>query len=191
MILRFVNVRELAMAQISDLTIRRGSPEDAGLLSELGARTFSETFAVDNTPEDLAAYLATSFSVSQQTAELADPASIFLIAEVNGSAAGYAKLHNGEPEKSVAGAKPIELARLYVLREWHGRGIGAQLMRACIYEARQAGHETLWLGVWERNALAQGFYRRWDFRTVGEHTFQLGSDVQRDLVMERSLNVQK
>ena len=175
------------MTQIPAPTIRPGTLEDAALLSELGARTFSETFASDNTPEDLAAYMAASFTVAQQTAELKDPASIFLIAEVDGRAAGYARLHNGEPEKGVEGAKPIELVRLYVSREWLGRGIGAQLMRACIDEARQAGHETIWLGVWEGNPRAQAFYRKWNFRPVGEHIFRLGSDLQRDILMERSV----
>lgn len=175
------------MTQNPGLTIRRGTPADADLLSELSARTFSETFAADNTPEDLAAYVATSFNVAQLTAELKDRASTFLIGEVDGRAAGYAKLHDGEPEKSVEGAKPIELVRLYVSREWLGRRIGEQLMRACIDEARQAGHETIWLGVWERNGRAQAFYRKWNFRAVGEHMFQLGSDLQRDIVMERAV----
>ena len=177
------------MTQIPGLTIRRGTPADALLLSELAARTFSETFAVDNTPEDLAAYLAASFSVAQVTAELEEPASTFLIAEIEGQAAGYAKLHDGEPEQGVEGANPIELVRLYVLREWLGRSVGQQLMRACIDEAQRTGHETLWLGVWERNARAQAFYRKWNFRPVGEHVFQLGADRQRDILMERSLNL--
>jgi ribosomal protein S18 acetylase RimI-like enzyme len=175
------------MTQIPGLTIRRGTIDDAALLSELGARTFAETFGADNTPEDLTAYLGASFNVAQQTAELEDPGSVFLIAEVEGRAAGYAKLHDGKPEKGVEGANPIELVRLYVSREWLGRGIGEQLMRACIDEARQARHETIWLGVWERNARAQTFYRKWNFQTVGEHVFRLGSDLQRDILMERTL----
>ena len=175
------------MAEIPGLTIRRGTVGDAGLLSELGARTFSETFAADNTPEDLAAYTNTSFSVAQLTAELEDPASTFLIAEVDGQAAGYAKLHAGEPEQGIEGPKPIELVRLYVSRQWLGRGIGEQLMRACVEEARRAGHETIWLGVWERNPRAQAFYRKWNFRAVGEHMFRLGSDLQRDILMERAV----
>jgi ribosomal protein S18 acetylase RimI-like enzyme len=175
------------MTQTPGPTIRRGTVADAALLSELAARTFAETFAADNTPEDLATYIATSFNVARVTAELKDPASIFLIAEVDGSAAGYARLHDGKAAQGVEGAKPIELVRLYVSREWLGRGIGEQLMRACLDEARQAGHETIWLGVWERNARALAFYRKWNFRTVGEHMFQLGADRQRDLVMERTL----
>lgn len=175
------------MSQNADLTIRRANRKDAGLLAELGARTFAETFATDNSNEDMAAYLAASFSVSQQMADLADPASTFLVAEVRGLAVGYAKLHAGEPEDGVDGAKPVELVRLYVSREWLGRGVGEALMRACLDEARQAGHRTMWLGVWERNGRAQAFYRKWNFRVVGEHVFQLGSDPQRDILMKRAV----
>ena len=177
----------MSMTQVPNLRIRRGTLGDAGLLSELGARTFSETFAADNTEEDLATYLASSFSIQQQTAELEDSASTFLIAEVDGHAAGYAKLHDGKPEQGVAGVNPVELVRLYVAREWLGRGVGEQLMRACLDEARQAGHEIIWLGVWERNARAQAFYRKWNFRAVGEHVFRLGSDLQNDILMARTL----
>ena len=175
------------MDQNPELTIRRANPEDAGLLAELGARTFSETFAADNSPEDLAAYVAASFNPARQTAELNDPAITFFVAEVGGLAAGYAQLHAGEPAEGVEGPKPVELVRLYVSGGWLGRGVGEALMRACVDGACQAGHETIWLGVWERNGRAQAFYRKRDFRAVGEHVFQLGSDPQRDILMERAL----
>jgi ribosomal protein S18 acetylase RimI-like enzyme len=175
------------VSQKPDLTIRRATHEDAGLVAELGARTFSETFAADNSPEDMAAYLAASFNPAQQTAELNDPTSTFFIAEVGGVAAGYAQLHAGEPAEGVEGPQPVELVRLYVSREWLGRGVGEALMRACVDGARRAGHGTIWLGVWERNGRALAFYRKWDFRAVGEHVFHLGSDPQRDILMERAL----
>ena len=175
------------MNQNPNVKIRRANGEDAGLLAELGARTFSETFAADNTSQDMSAYIAASFSLAQQTAELADPASTFLLAEVGGLATGYAKLHAGEAAEGVQGAKPIELVRLYVSLEWLGRGIGEGLMRACVDEARQARHDVIWLGVWERNGRAQAFYRKWNFRAVGQHVFQLGSDPQRDILMQRAI----
>jgi diamine N-acetyltransferase len=167
--------------------IRRASIEDAKLLADLGARTFEETFSQDNSPEDMAAYLAASFSVGRLTEELTDPLSIFFVAEVGGRAAGYAKIHAGEVSADVEGRRPIELVRLYVSQEWLGRGVGQALMRRCIDEARAMGFQTIWLGVWERNHRAQAFYRKWDFRAVGEHIFQLGSDPQRDVVMERAI----
>jgi GNAT superfamily N-acetyltransferase len=175
------------MIEKPDITVRRASLDDANLLSQLGARTFEETFAAENTAEDMAAYLASNFSVAQQTKELSDHSSIFLIAEVDGAAAGYAKLHASEPDESIEGTEPIELVRLYVSHTWLGSGVGAALMRACLDEAGSAGYKTIWLGVWERNARAQAFYRKWDFRAVGQHVFQLGSDAQTDVLMERNL----
>jgi len=169
------------------VTIRNAKSTDAGLLAELGRRTFEETFSSDNTAEDMAAYVTSSFSVAQQSAELADPQSTFLIGEVDGVAAGYAKLQGGKASDAVEGSRPTELVRLYVSSEWHGRGVGEALMRACLDEARNAGYKTIWLGVWERNERAQAFYRKWNFRAVGEHIFQLGSDPQRDILMQREL----
>jgi ribosomal protein S18 acetylase RimI-like enzyme len=169
------------------LNVRRASTEDAELLAELGARTFAETFAKDNSPEDMAAYLADSFSVERLTAELNDPLSVFFIAEIDGSAAGYAKIHSGGASGAVEGERPVELVRLYVSQEWLGRGVGQELMKRCIDGARVMGFQTVWLGVWERNDRARAFYRKWDFHEVGEHIFQLGSEPQRDVVMQRAV----
>src|ERR1044072_6028305 len=115
------------MTQEVHVTIRRANSDEASLLAELGARTFHETFAADNTAEDMTSYLALPFSVEQQTAELALPASTFLIAEVAGKAAGYAMLRAGETTQEIEGATPIELVRLYVSREWLGRAVGHAL----------------------------------------------------------------
>lgn len=167
--------------------VRRASVEDAELLAELGAQTFEETFAKDNSPEDMSAYLADSFSVERLTEELNDPLSVFFVAEVEGVAAGYAKISEGKVSGAVEGEKPVELVRLYVARAWLGRGVGPALMRRCLEEARAQGFQTVWLGVWEHNYRAQAFYRKWNFHEVGEHIFQLGSDPQRDIVMQRAV----
>lgn len=169
------------------LTIRRAKVDDAGLLAKLGARTFSETFADNNSAADMADYLSSAFNETRQATELADPHCAFQIAEVNGVAVGYALLRSGRAPDGVSNDKPIELVRLYVSREHLGRGVGAQLMEVCIREAGQLGYHTIWLGVWEHNHRAQAFYRKWNFREVGTHIFQLGADAQTDLLMERSL----
>lgn len=175
------------MTEKSTLNIRRAVVSDASLLAELGAQTFSETFAADNNPEDMAVYLSSSFSPEQQAAELADPHYKCLIAEIKGSAVGYALLHAGVPPEGVSAERPVELVRFYVFREWHGRGVGEALMRACLDEARQADYRTMWLGVWEHNGRALAFYRKWKFQDAGAHIFQLGADRQTDRLMERRL----
>ena len=169
------------------LIIRNASVADTALLTDLGARTFAAAFAKDNTPEDMAAYLATNFNHQKVAAELTTPNATFFIAEVEQLAVGYAKVKNGEAPSCVTNNQAIELARLYILLEYFGKGVGAALMRHCLETAKQAGLQTIWLGVWENNHRAQAFYRKFGFQEVGEHIFQLGSDAQTDKIMERAL----
>jgi ribosomal protein S18 acetylase RimI-like enzyme len=172
----------------SSVIIRRAVSADATLLAEIGERTFSDTFAADNTPEDMAQYLATAFSPIVQAAELAEPEVTILIAEAGGTVVGYAKLQtSGDVPDCVSRDHPIEIARLYVEKKHHGEGVGAALMGECLSVAKSLGAQTIWLGVWERNYRAQAFYRKYGFREVGSHEFRLGSDVQRDLLLERAL----
>jgi ribosomal protein S18 acetylase RimI-like enzyme len=168
--------------------IRRGTENDADLLAKLGATTFYESFAAQNTPENMAAYLAQTFGPEKQRAELADPRNTFLIAENDAVAIGYAQLRVGKAPACVSDPQAIELVRLYVSSTFQGSGIGGRLMEACLTEARQAGYQTIWLGVWQQNTRAQAFYKRWKFSIVGEHVFQLGDDPQMDWLMERSLD---
>ena len=161
------------------------------VVSPMGAHTFSETFARDNTPQDLAEYLRNNFSPEIQSAELALPGSLFLILEIDGTPAGYARLQDQAFDPCLAESNdwnllhPMELVRIYLLQAWKGRHLGDVLMQACIEQAQMRGVEVLWLGVWERNEHAIGFYKRWGFVPVGTHLFQLGQDLQTDHVMAR------
>ncbi len=172
--------------------VRPATIADAPCLSQLGATTFRESFAGENTPEDMARYLAEAFTPDRQAAEIADPAGTVLLAErrdASGDAAlvGYVHLVSGPVPAAVRGPAPLELKRLYVTRAWHGQGVAQALMDAALDAARARGAQTLWLGVWERNPRAVAFYAKYGFSRVGEHTFMLGADAQTDWVLVRPL----
>lgn len=171
----------------ASIRIRTASARDNQILARIGAQTFSDTFASDNTPQDMSAYLARSFGPDRQAAELADPGTTFLIAEAEGEAVGYARLKQGPVPDCIVGDRPVEIARLYAVAGWIGRGVGAALMQACLDQARRLGSEVIWLDVWERNLRAIAFYRRWGFVEVGSQAFVLGTDVQHDLLMQKRL----
>lgn len=186
--IHFVSIKLTTSAiMLKQPRIRAATPADAEPLAALAEQTFRDTFADDNSAEDMEAYVRDSFSLDRIRAELADDANTFLLAFLDGGERpnGYAKLRTGTTAPSVTGPDPVELHRLYVDRRAIGHGVGAALMRASLEAARSAGHRTLWLGVWERNAGAISFYQRWRFETVGDHKFRLGSDHQTDLIMAR------
>jgi GNAT superfamily N-acetyltransferase len=109
------------------------------------------------------------------------------VASVDGALVGYAQLRLGRPPACVTAARPLELWRFYVAREWHGRGLAQQLMAAVIAAARGRNSGVLWLGVWERNPRAQAFYKKSGFVDIGSQTFLVGTDEQADRVMELTL----
>ncbi len=174
-----------------EFAIRHAVEADAAALSGFAAHVFAETFAPDNAPLDMQAYLSDAFTPEKQAAEIADPTCVCLLADVGGSMAGYALLRLGAaaphvPAKYVT-QYPVELQRFYVAHAWHGTGVAWRLMAACMEIAQARGGAMIWLGVWERNARAIRFYEKQGFTDIGTQPFQLGSDLQTDRVMARSV----
>jgi len=157
------------------MEIRYGTTDDAEMLSELGARTFFDTFAKDNTPENMAAYLRQSFSPEIQFAELSAPENIFLIVEIENTPVGFAQIIMDSKEESLQGNRPLEIRRIYASQEYIGAGVGKLLMEGSLREAKQRGCDCIWLGVWEKNPRAIAFYKKWGFREVGTQYLQLAT----------------
>ena len=176
-----------ARGRDAGLGLRPATLADAAALAELGAATFVDTFGAQNRASDVAAHLAAHFGPTIQEREIADPHGGFLLAERGGALVGYARTLDAPVPAVVGTARARELARLYVRQAFLGAGIGATLMRRVLDDAHAAGHEALWLGVWEHNQRARRFYEQWRFREVGELPYVLGDDVQRDLVLALAL----
>jgi diamine N-acetyltransferase len=173
---------------MDEITIRRATVDDALLLSRLGARLFEDTFGPANDPDDMREYLHNAFSLETQRTELGNPNGLTLIAEDAAHVAiGYAMMKLGSRGDGVTGAAPVEIQRIYADHTWHGRGVGATLMHAAIERARTWQGDVLWLAVWEKNPRAIAFYEKTGFRVVGRQSFQLGRDLQQDLVMSLAL----
>ena len=179
--------RKAAALEVPKVLIRPGRSEDAAALASFAREIFDRTFGPWNDPADMRAYMDVAFGERQQAAELADPAIATLIAEADGELAAYAQVSPRRTPDAPAGPRPVELMRFYVGIGWQGRGIARELMTAVVGEARRFGGATLWLCVWGENARALTFYRKCGFREIGTTPFQLGRDVQTDLVLARAV----
>jgi len=168
--------------------IRRAIAADAVALAEFGARTFYETFAADNTAEDMSRHLESAWSPALQLAEIENPQlDTLLVVDTAGVLAGFAQLDAGPAPECVAVRQPVELKRFYIDKPWQGRGLAGELMTAVELAAQARGASGLWLGVWERNQRAQAFYRKCGFRMVGTKVFVVGTDPQTDHVMLKEI----
>ena len=172
------------------IALAKANPATAAQLADLGRQTFLETFGPQNSPDNLAAYVLQAFGPEQQLAELQDPETTYLVAAMQNEAVGYAKLRDNSALGLAEGQDPtgrLEIERLYVREDWQGTGLGAALMRSILALAEQLHCRAVVLGVWEKNEKAQAFYKRFGFREIGRHPFQLGQETQTDLVLRKGL----
>lgn len=166
-------------------TIRRAGPGDAEVLAELGARTFSDTFAHLYDPEDLQVFLAEAYGLERTRADLADPAKAHWLVEEAGKPIGYAQAGPcALPHPEVTPACG-ELKRIYFDKDRQGGGLGRQLFAEVMDWLQAAGPRAVWIGVWSENFGAQRFYERHGFSKVGEYGFQVGRTTDREFILRR------
>ena len=169
------------------IQIRRALEEDAHALSVLAEETFRTAFADSNTAANMHLHCVASYGKAQQLAEIRDGSRETWVAESDRKLAAFVQLRLDAESPLVTGERPVEIQRFYVNSAYHGRGLAHQLMAHVLAQVEAAGTSMLWLGVWERNPRAVAFYRKWGFDVAGTHTFMLGDDPQRDLVMRRDV----
>jgi ribosomal protein S18 acetylase RimI-like enzyme len=165
---------------MSEITIRLATPADAAALAEIAERTFRDTFAAHNDPADLESYVRKAYGEAQQRREL-ESGNIALLLERDGELIAYTQML----PRPASPHGDFEIARFYVDKNHHGRGIAQTLMQAAYDTARALGGTTIWLGVWEHNPRAIAFYAKCGFVDVGSQPFLVGSDLQTDRVMSR------
>lgn len=171
--------------------IRAAADDDLAALVTLAGRSFFDAYRETDDHATIEEYCARNFTHARFATILADPcARVLVAADAAGALGGYAQVARTAPPPCVTGPRPVELVRLYLAKEWIGRGAGAALMRAAIDEALRLGGRTLWLGVYERNPRAMEFYRRFGMRVVGTKPWEWGGEVFQDPVMERAIESQ-
>ena len=155
----------------SVVTIVRAQETDIPALSKLCADTFRETFSHDNTEEELQAFFEVAYNHDVLKCELTHDESETYLAYVDDVLAGYLKVNWGAAQTERELENAFEVQRLYVLKEYHGQGVGKALFEKALRIAESGGFDWAWLGVWEKNYKAQHFYKHYGFEKFGEHEF--------------------
>ena len=70
--------------------------------------------------------MASAYGVAQQSAEIADPNNITLLADRGGALIGYAQVRRHAVPSCVTQPQPVELQRFYLDRSAHGTGVAKE-----------------------------------------------------------------
>ena len=119
--------------------------------------------------------------------EIKTSGSKFYIAYIDENPVAYLKLNTGEAQTEKQGNDSMEIQRIYVLSNFKGKRIGSLLMKKAEEEAKKMNIKRIWLGVWEHNDAALGFYYKKGYKRFSEHIFMFGNDPQTDYLLEKNL----
>jgi ribosomal protein S18 acetylase RimI-like enzyme len=173
---------------MENIEILKVTISDIYRLQSISRQTFSETFAEHNKESNMKKYLDENFSFEKLTTELTTPESEFYFASIDNKIIGYLKLNFDQAQTEIKDQKTLEIERIYVLKEFHGKKVGQILYNTALDIATKTKAEYLWLGVWEKNLRAISFYKKNGFVEFDKHQFKLGNDVQTDIMMKLKLN---
>ncbi len=169
---------------MQQITVRKITTADIIELQNIGKLTFAETFSSQNSEANMKEYVETGFSTEKLTAELTDPNAEFYFAELDGKTIGYLKVNVGQSQTEIKDKNALEIERIYVLKEFHGKKVGQILYDKAIELAKEKKVNYVWLGVWEQNPRAIRFYEKNGFEAFDKHVFKLGNDEQTDIMMK-------
>jgi len=178
--------REL-LKDMENIDIVKVGLQDIDQLQTIGRQTFIETFSDGNTPKNMAKYLDEGFAIEKITTELNDRNAEFYFAKTGEEIIGYLKLNFGQSQTEFQGDKALEIERIYVKKECHGKKVGQSLYQKAVDIAKQNKLDFVWLGVWEENKRAIQFYKKNGFVEFDKHIFKLGDDEQIDIMMKLKL----
>lgn len=170
-----------------NLLFEKCSLEDLDILIEISLSTFINAFENSNNPKDFKDYINKAFSKKRLKKELLNPDISFYFVYVDKVLVGYFKLNENAAQNEQFEQASIELERIYVTKEYQGKGIGKLVLYRAIEIAKLKGVHFLWLGVWEHNLSALRFYERHGFEKFSSHPYYVGKDKQTDFLMKLDL----
>jgi diamine N-acetyltransferase len=174
---------------MNEVTLRRLTLKDVPALSIIAKKTFYDSFSGTCTAADMEHFLELYYNENALATEMSDDDMHYYFAEVEGGIAGYILYKESNIGfEEMKNKKAIELKRLYVLGNYHGKGIAQKMMDAFLEYANANNFDIAFLGVWEYNCRAQYFYAKYGFKpTTHRHDFPIGNTPQTDVYLMKEL----
>ena len=166
---------------MAEIKVEKVTLDKLEALQKLSIDTFRETFGFDNTEEELQQFFA------QLEKDVTDKESDVRFVKVDGREVGFMKVNWGAAQTEHELENAFEIQRIYILSECQGFGLGKKLFELALDMAKAGEFDWAWLGVWEGNIKAQGFYHKYGFEKFSEHLFKVGDKVDTDWLMRKAL----
>ncbi|KFF01026.1 GNAT family acetyltransferase [Chryseobacterium formosense] len=172
---------------MEQIILRKIDEKDVKSLQKIAKQTFFDTFSPHNTAENMEKYLNEGFTTEKLTSEIQNENSQFYFALSDNEVIGYLKVNSGDAQTELQDKNSLEIERIYVSKDFHGKKVGQILYDKTLEIAKNKNLKYVWLGVWEENHRAVQFYKKNGFVEFDQHIFLFGDEKQKDLMMKKEL----
>lgn len=155
------------------ISIKRAISKDAQAIVDMGTISVEEAHRGSCSAEDLNEYLRAHYNQEAISKELDDPRNIYQLLFYEDKPAGFSKIVLNEAHENIEEKNVTKLDRIYLLKEFFNKKLGAELLNFNIELAKLNGQAGIWLFTWEGNLRAINFYTKAGFQKIGMHHFQV------------------
>jgi ribosomal protein S18 acetylase RimI-like enzyme len=170
-----------------EIIIRPVRESDAAEFARIGAITFALACPPNTPKADIEVYVAAELTPERFRVHMACSSKSLFAATIEDSVVGYLMLCREQTPLAMGEGPALEIRRVYVMPEFHGKGVAQALIGRSFISAAEAGCKKVWLGVSKHNQRGIAFYRKAGFAVAGEQEFVVGSDIHEDYIMSCEL----
>jgi ribosomal protein S18 acetylase RimI-like enzyme len=164
------------------MEIRILEKKELEIVQNLAHRIWPKTYEHIISQEQMKYMLNWMYSIETLELNFLNNHTYFCIAS-NAMDIGFLDVETNHPEEA-----NMQIHKIYVLPEFHGKGIGFQLMKKAKDFANESQMQSMSLQV-NRNNKAVDFYKRFGFEIIYEQDFDIGNGYfMNDFVMRYILS---
>jgi len=170
------------------MQIETCTQDDIKDLVEVSTKSYMEHYVylwLDNGTN----YIKTNFNTDKISEEISDPNSHFFLIRDGQYSVGLIKLNINCKTNNFSEALALELERIYLIKDYSGKGLGKKAIQFVIDFARTKGKQIIWLKAMQ-SSMAVEFYKKHGFIIVGETTLnypEIKSEFQKMFIMYLNL----
>ncbi|MGC4041813.1 MAG: GNAT family N-acetyltransferase [Flavobacterium sp.] len=155
-------------------------------LSVLYKQVYIATYGAEGVSDEFANFITKQFSVERLENLINSQNENLIVAVYKNNLVGVAEIEF-DKKSPIGEIIAPELNKLYILEWFCGKGIGERLLEESEKIVKSKGINKMWLWVLESNSRAIRFYRKHNFKEIGNASFQMETNKYENLVMLKEL----
>ena len=169
-----------------DVIIRKAVVEDSKKLSILYKQVYIKTYGKEGVSDEFANFIIDQFDVSRIENTIMSNPNKIIVAEYKNNLVGVLEIEFNKKCPNTDIIAP-ELNKLYILEWFCNQKIGEKLLSQAELILKNLNIHEYWVWVLDSNIRAINFYKKHNFKKIGEAPFKMETNTYNNIVLLKKL----